>query len=167
MKKQYFLILSFFFLLGCAHVIETAIEPVKVVWGSSTKALEDSRDTATVKTYACLPSACFDKVLEIIKGKETKEIKGTLEVNKTTEILVVKGYEIFIKDRKKNLIVVMGVPKSETTTEVGIFVTALKGKEKETKVEVVSLSSAAQATVSREIFQELDKAYPPIVKIPL
>ncbi|MCX5681977.1 MAG: hypothetical protein NT079_06915 [Candidatus Omnitrophica bacterium] len=83
-------------------------------------------------------------------------------MNNTKEIVEVKGYEIFIKDRKKDLIVVVGVPGSETTTEVGIFLTP--SNKTETKVEVVSLSSAAQQTVSSYIFKELDKAYPPIAK---
>jgi hypothetical protein len=162
MKKLSFVILFVFFCAGCARVQE----PFKIIWGSSTKALEDARPTATVKTYECLSSDCFDKIMEIIKRKEKKEIRIEQE-NRGDDVenIEIQGYETFIKDRKKGLIVVMGVPKSETTTEVGIFITAVK--EKETKIEVVSLSSAAQATVSTQIFQELDKAFPPIVEIPL
>jgi len=158
MKKIYFLILIVLFLTGCASVQE----PLKVVWGSSTKALEDNRVSATTKTYSCSASAGFDKVLAIIKSREKHDIRTSEEKEGTgtKEVIEVAGYEIFIQDRDKGLIVVMGVPKSETTTEVGIFITGISANE--TKIEVVSLSSAAQKTVSDHIFKELDKVYSPV-----
>ena len=163
MKKIYVIISLLLFVGGCACVQE----PFKAAWGSSTKALEDHRASATMKTYECFPGACFDKVIEIVKGAEKREVKTvTQEVNEDGEVVVqFEGYEIFIKDRKRNCIVIMGVPGSIETTEVGIFITPLKVKE--ARVEIVSLSSAAQQTVSNFIFTELDKAFSQIVEIPL
>jgi len=158
MKKIYFLFLISIFIFGCAAVQE----PVKLLWGSSIKALENNRDSATVKAYECSKDACFDKIIKAIKAEEKREIQGTEEVKGTKEIVQVAGYEIFIQERKKGLIVVMGVPKSETTTEVGIFLT--QSIDKETKVEIVSLSSAAQKIVSDYIFKELDKSYSAIIE---
>jgi len=159
MKKQYFIIFALFFFLGCARIQE----PFKLVWGSSTKALEDSRATATTKTYECFPNDCFNKIVEILKEKETKKIVFISgEDGETKEVI---EYGIFIKDPKKRLIVLVGVPGAIDTTEVGIFITPLKLKE--SKVEIVSLSSAAQKTVSMSVFEQLDKMYSEIKEIPL
>lgn len=151
MRKFLLIITSVLFLSGCAHVQEVA----KSIWGSSTKALEEARDTATVKMYECFPGACFDKILEIAAKQE---------------------YEPFIKDRKRNIIVVVNTrpmaamvggetPVGADTTEVGIFITPLKLKE--VKVEIVSLSSSAQQRVSNVVFSGLDSAFPEIKEIPL
>lgn len=166
MKKFIFFIFLPFFVLGCA----TVQEPFKAIWGSSTKALEDNRGSATVKAYQSSYSDCFDKVLDIIHSREKSEIKREVTADNpeavgiggTAEVIEVAGYEIFINDKKKGLIVVMGVPKSTNTTEVGIFITALNTSE--TKIEIVSLSSAAQKIVSDEIFKELDKVYSAVVE---
>lgn len=105
--------------------------------------------------YECFPGSCFNKVLEIAAEKE---------------------YDPFIKDRKRNFIVVVNTRPTAAmvesdiqvggdTTEVGIFITPLKLKE--VKVEIVSLSSSAQKRVSDVIFTELDKTFPEIKEIPL
>ncbi len=150
--RKFLLVTAFiFFLSGCAHVQEVA----KSIWGSSTKALEEARGTATVKMYECFPGACFDKILEIAAKNE---------------------YDPFIRDRKRNLIVVVNtriaqivsdndVQVGGDTTEVGIFITPLKLKE--VKVEIVSLSSSAQQRVSNVVFSGLDSAFPEIKEIPL
>jgi hypothetical protein len=161
MKKQFFVIMVLFFFCGCARLQE----PFKAVWGSSTKALEDNRANATMKTYECFPGACFDKVIEVVQGAEKSKATTAQKVGLSGELLPDSEFKVFIKDRKKNCIVVMGVPGSVDTTEVGIFITPLQLKE--ARVEVVSLSSVAQQTVSNLIFQELDKAFSQIVEIPL
>lgn len=166
MKKLTLFIFLSFFALGCA----TIQEPFKAIWGSSTKALEDNRGSATVKAYQSSYSDCFDKVLEVIHSREKSEIKREVTednpeavgIGGTAEVVEVAGYEIFINDKKKGVIVVIGVPKSINTTEVGIFITALSASE--TKMEIVSLSSAAQQIVSDEIFEELDKVYSAVVE---
>lgn len=140
MKKQILLIGVLFLFCGCGHLREAA----KVVWGSSTKALEDNRASATVKTYECFAGACFDTIVTTAKDKK---------------------YEVFISDRANNRIVVMGVPGGIETTEIGIFITPLKLKE--SKIEVVSLSSIAQATVSSVLFDALGRTYLEIKEIPL
>jgi len=161
MKKSYLFILLLFFMCGCACVQE----PFKVVWGSSTKALYDNRDTATVKMYECFANDCFDKIVDIIKNHEAKITKKTQIGDEEVEVEEVSQYNLFIKDRKNYVIVVMNVPGSIDTTEVGIFITPLKLKE--SKVEIISLSTAAQKTVANMIFEQLDKIYPEIKEIPL
>ena len=46
---------------GCAQIIETT----KVIWGSSTRALEYARKDAISKTYLCSLNNCFDVVLSL------------------------------------------------------------------------------------------------------
>ncbi len=161
MKKIYAIIFLLFFVCGCACVQE----PFKAVWGSSTKALNDNRDTATVKMYECFANDCFDKIVGIIKDHEEKAKKKTQIGDEEVEVEEVVKYTLFIQDRKNYLIVVMNIPGSIDTTEVGIFITPLKLKE--SRVEIVSLSTAAQKTVSKTIFDQLDKTYPEIKELPL
>ncbi len=121
----------FLFLSGCARIAEIP----KEIWGSSTKALEDARPQAVSKIYDCSFTECFDKVLDIAK-------KETLEA--------------FITERKKELIVLMGIKGSVGTTEVGVFFSEVEtGK---IKVEVVSLSPKAQETAAKMIFSGIAKS---------
>jgi len=142
-NKILFVILAVTLLSGCARLKETG----KVLWGSSTKALEEQRSTATTKTYRCFFPECFDAVASILEENE---------------------YTIFIQSSKKKLIVVMNTaqkfPPNEdgeagvNTTEIGIFFEPLQLKE--IRVEVVSLSTSAQEAASEKIFSALDKIYP-------
>lgn len=146
--------------LGCAQLTE----PLKVVWGSSTRALEEARSQAVKKTFLCQFDECFDSVIKIVKGfkPETQEGSTPLilgkadteeEENKEAKSV---GLDLFIKDRKKRLIVVMGIPGSVNTTEVGIFLTPV---DKKVVLEVSSLSQHAKSTVANIIFGELSKEY--------
>ncbi len=132
MKNKYLFILFCFIFLGCARILDTP----KVIWGSSTRALENYRDTASVKSYNTFLNISFDEVLEIANDEEL---------------------EVFINDFKKGVIVLMHIPGSGKTTEVGVFFTSLRVKE--TKIEIVSLSSIAQKTAADLIFSELDKSF--------
>ncbi len=107
------------------------------MWGSSTRVLERARAEAISKTYSRPSDEVF---LEIAK------------------IAQLQAWEIFIKDKKQGLIDVMGVPGGVNTTEVGIFVSALK--ENETKVEVASLSTNTKRIAAETLFAELDKTWP-------
>lgn len=117
-------------------VWESSIEVSKVIWGSSTKALEDARLKAAVKTYPVAPKECFDEILKIAQ-------EGSLEV--------------FIKDRKKNLIVLMHIPGSIETTEAGVFLNEVETTK--TKLEIVSLSPDTQEKTAEIIFSHFNKAY--------
>ena len=143
-------IILLFTAAGCAIVSE----PFKVIWGSSTRALEQARDEALTKTYSCDFDACYDAVLKI--AKEAR-------------------YEIFINERRQEYIVVMGIHGNVNTTEVGIFFSKVVlpvpkiVEENETilgtpekfpvKIEVASLSSTAKEKVAKVIFEGLDKKF--------
>ncbi len=166
--------------VGCARLVETA----KVIWGSSTRALEAARSEAITKSFRCRVSECFDAVIQLTKvelqtpieqsaiakmaeeskaeaakkEKEQARIPETVEKTATWDAVVKpKALDLFISDPKRQLIVLMGVPGSEKATEVGVFFTAMK--EQEIKIEISSLSLPAQKTASDMIFAELAMHY--------
>ena len=104
---------------GCAKIIEVP----KVLWGSSTKALDEARPKAWAQVFPCNLELCFEDVLEI--------------ANK-------ENLDVYRSDRKKWLIVLMGFKESIDTTEVGFYLTPVGSTQ--TKIEIVSLSDAAQDT---------------------
>ena len=113
------LILSSMSVSGCAKIIEVP----KVLWGSSTKALDEARPRAWSQVFPCNLELCFEDVLEI--------------ANK-------ENLDVYRSDRKKWLIVLMGFKDSLNTTEVGFYLTPVSSSQ--TKIEIVSLSDAAQDT---------------------
>ncbi|MFC1703585.1 hypothetical protein ACFL1E_02225 [Candidatus Omnitrophota bacterium] len=125
----------FFFLCGCAIISE----PFKTVWGSSVRAIEKARKDAAVDSFPCSVQACFDSVLEILKEEEAT---------------------VFIKDKKRNLIVAMDLSCCVDTTEVGIFFTPLSEGDAKTKVEVSAISAQAVTFLSAIIFSSLETIYP-------
>lgn len=126
-------VLTILGLNGCARIME----PFKTMWGSSTRVLERARAEAISKTYSRPSDEVFREIAKIAQ---------------------LQAWEIFIKDKKQGLIDVMGVPGGVNTTEVGIFVSALK--ENETKVEVASLSTNTKRIAAETLFAELDKTWP-------
>ena len=125
-----FLLICFLSTGGCARVSETA----KIVWGSSTRALEEARTDAKTKTYSCTFSQCFDQVLKIATEEK---------------------YTVFIQDRVHGRVVVMGVRGNLNTTEVGIFFDELD--ESRVKIDVTSLSTTAKIKVAEALFTALSK----------
>ena len=117
---------------GCAVITE----PFKVIWGSSTHALEGARDRGISITYSCDFDACYDAVLAIAKERK---------------------YVIFINERLKRRMVVMDIPGNVNTTEVGIFFSELK--KSQVKIDISSLSSTAKEKVAKVIFEGLDKRF--------
>lgn len=137
-KKSFFgylIIVVILFSVGCGHISEG----VRSFWGSSTKALEEARMDAARNIYTASWSDCFNQVLAIAKERKLT---------------------VFISDKRKKLIVLMGIPKSIDTTEVGVFFSDL-GVDK-TEVEVDSLSIEAQETASEIIFSDLGKLFQPL-----
>ena len=133
MKKHYFAFsLVCLLLLGCA----TVSEPFKKVWGSSIKALEEARPRAAVKNFGCGWKECFDKILVVAKER---------------------NFPVFISDPKKPLIVLMGIPGSIDTTEVGIFFSEPEAGK--AKLEIVSLSPTTQEAAAKLLSEELTKAF--------
>ncbi len=127
-------VICIFSLSGCTKVLE----PFKTIWGSSTRALETARDQALSKTYFCGFNDCYDAVLKVAQDAK---------------------YEIFINDRQKEHIVVMGIKGNVNTTEVGIFFDEIAISQ--IKIDVSSLSSSAKEKVAQVIFEELDKKFNP------
>ena len=131
-NKTFLFFLIFLFVCGCGHLQETG----KVLWGSSIKALQEKRANAASQTYRCFLSECFDEILSFSEKE---------------------GLTVFIKDKDKNVIVVMGFPKTVDTTEIGIFFEPLQVKE--IRVDVVSLSTKAQEMASDFFFKHLDQKF--------
>lgn len=163
MKKNNFYLLVFIvsFLAGCAGLKEDA----KVLWGSSTKALEEKRRDAVIETFICPWEQCFDAIVHYANG-ETLQLsnenrvdflsarpsdEATLKAVKTTNL------EIFLQDRERKIIVVMGVPGSVQTTEVGVFFTSVN--ETQTRVEITSLSTLAKIRAAEILFSHLGQKF--------
>ena len=118
-------------LIGCAHLTEIP----KELWGSSTRALEESRSESISKTYLGDVAQCYSRVLETAKDNK---------------------WEVFIADKRKHMIVFMNIPGSIDTTEVGVFFSPVETEK--TKVEVTSLSPQAKVLASNLLFAELNKS---------
>ena len=189
---------------GCAVITE----PFKVIWGSSTHALEGARDRGISKTYNCDFNSCYDAVLQIVNGVKEKPVNPSViekpeESNRIPSstkdlkfsslvaaqaVLRQSRYVLFINERSRKRMVVMGIPGNVNTTEVGIFFSELltysqpmeqnrtervgrdtdhndplllgkSVKKSETKIDISSLSSTAKERVAQAIFEELDKKF--------
>ena len=149
--------------LSCARLTDIP----KVIWGSSTRALEQARAEALTKTYACSFKQCYEAVLAlaftddswsvpVAEYDETAEEEET-EQPESTQVKGAGHFAVFIKDPVKKHIVVMGVSGNVDTTEVGIFFNDTAPST--VKLEVASLSSSAKRTVSEIIFHELDQVF--------
>ena len=91
---------------SCAQLTETG----KTLWGSSTRVLEDARVDAISKSYVCSFDECFDAVLSLARDEQSYEPVSNQKI-----------FDVFMKDRIKAHIVVLGITGNIDTTEVGIF----------------------------------------------
>ncbi len=175
MKRIIPFILPFFLLTssaGCSFFKKTAanvIESPKIIFGSSTRALEEARKDAISKAFACSFQECFDAVAAISLDSEVKietpEEKAQREEKeaeqeglfKAVDLLADQGFKIFIKNPRKKLLVIYNIPGSVDTTEVGVFF--VPADDKKVIVEVSSLSTHAKQTAARIIFEKLAKQY--------
>ena len=151
MFKKMNIILLFCFLLsvlGCAQITETA----KVIWGSSTRALEDARVDAISKTYRCSFNDCYDAVLSLARNQETRDDQE--DSDSVVKAVDNNYFDIFINNRKKRHIVVIGIKGNVDTTEVGIFFS--QPNLTTVNIEVTSLSSSAKRRVAQIVFDGLD-----------
>lgn len=160
-KAGFYLCLVFYF-CGCSIVSESA----KQIWGSSTKALENARKESLSARFSCSWEACFSAVLEYAQ-KDARQLarqdvgfdaSDQMSGHNDQQTVTVKNLDVFIKDRSRRIIVVMGVPGSVDTTEVGVFFTPLKTTSG-TLVEVSSLSTSAKTRVSGILFEHLGKEF--------
>ncbi|MFA5088967.1 MAG: hypothetical protein WC552_08060 [Candidatus Omnitrophota bacterium] len=161
MKKSiliFFLVMSAVSLSSCAFLTETA----KVIWGSSTRALEKARVNALTRTFQCSYDDCFDRVLSLScspadSAKEKAQEDDAWEGEGAAQEGKRRQFDAFIKNKAKGLIVVIGIPGSIETTEVGIFFSVVD--ENAVKVEVSSLSTPAKQKAADLIFTELALYY--------
>ena len=181
---RYWLLAMFLVVTGCAK-LETAAEPLKVIWGSSTRALQNARRDAIKKNFQCTPDECFAAVLKLTEpppkpkyedpekvkkeapqpllsvgfGKKEEEVKVEGEDPAIEDDQPKRNYlELFIKDTDQRFLVVMGIPGCVNTTEVGIFVTSL---EQGAGIEISSLSTIAKIKAAEIVFEELQKSFLP------
>ncbi|MFP4473155.1 MAG: hypothetical protein ACLFPX_04690 [Candidatus Omnitrophota bacterium] len=113
------------------------------MWGSSTQTLADRRDQANSRVFECSFQSCFNAVVDMTVPFDPEK-SG-------------QEYVLFLNDPGRNHLVVMGIPQSVNTTEVAVFFEPLAGDR--VRVDVVSLSSRAQSTAAKHIFQELGKVF--------
>jgi len=141
-KTKYLLALFLVVILswGCSPLKELS----KTIWGSSTRALEQAKKTALLKTFPCSVDVCFEKTLELTRPKANPNPDAPPD----KPIL-----ELFLKDKKKYHLVVIGVPGSVDTTEVGIFFESVS--ESETLVQISSLSTNAKVKAAEIVFAHL------------
>ncbi len=119
-------------LAGCGTVQEFS----KTLWGSSTRVLEEARSNAITKTYDQDYWKCIRASIEFLEKKK---------------------YVIFKRDEIRGYLVVMGIPGSVDTTEVGVFFVELN--DHQTRIELSSLSTNAKRLLSKPLFHGLDIAF--------
>lgn len=129
MLKHIIILFLFGSLVGCAPVIETS----KKIWGSSTRSLEEARVNGIVRVYNASVQRCFEETVAEAKIQE---------------------YTVFIADKKKAMIVLMGVKGSVNTTRVGVFFSEVS--DTQTKIYVTSLSTNAKRIVADKLYTKLD-----------
>ena len=135
-------------------------EAVKFIWGSSTKALEDAKVDAIKKTYRCSFDDCYDAILTLARAEPIYVKKYNEEGEEIDEEGEVKTpdpdgvFDVFINDRVKKHIIVMGIEGNVDTTAVGIFFS--QPSLTTVKLEVSSLSSNAKRKIAEAVFEKLD-----------
>jgi len=114
---------------GCANIKEGA----KGFAGVSTKAIEDNRKSALVKTFNYGYVICYNKALKSLKNMGTYK---------------------YAEDKNKKLVAVYISP--EDTTAVGLFFKELDANT--TQIEVSSPSTYGKELIATKLFTALDKA---------
>ncbi len=163
--RSLFILFLILFAAGCAQVQEFP----KIMWGSSTRALEEARVDALRKTYTCSFDECYEAVLQLdrqvsVAGKVDVEHKMVTNEPKPVEdkaVVVDTGFfDVFLKDRVKGVVVVMGIVGNVDTTEIGIFFT--RTSTDTTTIEISSLSSSAKRKVAEAVFKKLEEKFKPV-----
>lgn len=157
-SKFVILIFTCFLLSSCSQVMEVP----KTIWGSSTRALEKARHNAITQSYQCAVNECFDAIMEMADTKVLQpldKLKNSEDKKNETKKIKHKStpFNIFLQDRHKQHIVVMGISDNVDTTEVGIFLNAFD--ENITHIDISSLSSSAKRKVADILFKNLQDKY--------
>jgi hypothetical protein len=114
--------------MGCATIKEAA----KGIAGNSTKALEENRKSALVKTFDYDYFSCYTKTVDILKKRS--------------------GAYIYVQDIKRHMIALY-VSEADTTA-VGIFFKEIDNNK--TQVEVSSASTYAKELIAGKVFDLLN-----------
>ena len=143
---------------GCARLAE----PFKVIWGTSTTALENARLAGLRKTYTCGLGECFQAVLNLARDENAPSpgvSSGESKTERGKETIPDPGkfFNVFLKDPHQKYLVVMGIIGNVDTTEVGIFFDDMG--QGTVRVEISSLSSTAKRKVAKAVFAELEKHF--------
>lgn len=146
---------------GCAALKEEA----KKLWGSSTQALEEARNESLKASFFCPWETCFDSVVRYANVEKQHVLDEKINAEKMNQpdnptdeqTVKAKNFEVFLQDRRRRIIVLMGVPGSVNTTEVGVFFTPLENAA--TAVEVSSLSTSAKIKAADILFSQLGKEF--------
>ena len=72
---------------GCSCLKKTAlnvIEAPKIIWGSSTRALEQARDRAVSRSFECRFEECFDAVIKMTSAEAVAILSPQEETEKET-----------------------------------------------------------------------------------
>ncbi len=173
--RKFFLCGFIIVLAGCARLTE----PLRVIWGSSTAALERARADGLRKTYACSFEECYEAVLSLARTQEEQEAKAKQEEEskKASEegegtqpgeesgqeqklAAEEKFFDVFLKDPRQKHIVVIGVAGNVNTTEAGIFFDEVSPST--IKIEISSLSGTAKQRVADAVFNALNKRFSPV-----
>ncbi len=160
MKWVYFVV-AILSLGGCAALKEEA----KKLWGSSTQALEEARNESLKASFSCPWETCFDSVVRYANVETQQVLDEKINAEKMNQpdnpadeqTVKAKNFEVFLEDRRRRIIVLMGVPGSVNTTEVGVFFTPLENAT--TAVEVSSLSTSAKIKAADILFSQLGKEF--------
>ncbi len=114
---------------GCALIKEFP----KKIWGSSTVALEKARKDGVSYILDLDYKASFNRVLDVLKDMECC---------------------VYVKDKRKYLIVAMNFQGESDTTELGIFF--IEKTPYSTEIQLSSLSSSLLNYAAKEIFSRLN-----------
>lgn len=125
-------------LLASALLLIGAGSGCQTILGTSMADVEKARATADVKTVSAPADTVFQTLL------------GAADENKLL---------VFVKNPAARTLLLMNIPGSIDTTEVGVFVTETKPGE--SKVEVSSRAPFAKDTASKLLFKALDTRFPP------
>ena len=131
MKKS-ILVFTAFILTGCASITDA---PKNIV-GFSTRDMEAARSQATTADFQADFTGVFDTVLDVAKDN---------------------NYYVFSQDEIRGLIVLMNIPGFVDTTEVGVFISSLKGGA--FRVEISSRSSPTKEAVAKAVLGKLEEKF--------
>lgn len=131
--RLFYFILAAVFVFTCCGCAGGPVEFGKQIFGFSTKALEDNRDTGVSKTFDKSFDACYQAV---------------------RDALTKMNASVFVEKYHNHLVVALGFEGALDTTEVGIFFDEVT--DNKTIIDIVSFNRALQIKVSDEVFAFLD-----------